>query len=73
MTYHDARTVEWGHWGITFMDPNPCRDQNYGRIVGYVPFPVGTRGPMDGDKAKYRAMCDAWIADRAIPDGWDAR
>lgn len=68
--YHEQRTVEWGHWGITFMDPNPDRTQNFGRIQGQVSFPIGTRGPIDGDKNKYRAMCDAWISNRVIPAGF---
>jgi hypothetical protein len=67
---HEQRTVEWGNWGITLMDPQPDRTKNYGVIAGSVYFPVSTRGPIDADKGKYRAMCEAWIADRAIPDGF---
>ncbi len=70
--YHERRTVEWGNWGIDFMDENPNLDQNYGKIVGHINFPVSTRGPMDNmpdQKAKYKAMCDAWIKDRTIPEG----
>ena len=58
------RTVEWGHWGITFMNPQPDQTKNYGVIIGSIYFPVGTRGPMDnrpGDKERYRAMIADWV------------
>lgn len=69
---YTQRTVEWGHWGITFMDPNPYRHQNYGRIIGSVSFPIGSRGPIDNPKNKYRAMCAAWVELREIPEGFVA-
>jgi hypothetical protein len=68
--YHEKRTVQWGHWGITFMDPNPNQSRNYGLIIGSVPFPVSTCGPFEGDKRKWQAMCAAWIADRTMPPGF---
>lgn len=67
---YTERTIEWGHWGITFMDPQPDRSRNYGVIAGTVSFPAGPRGPVDGDRAFYRAMCDAWISDRVVPSGF---
>lgn len=70
--YHEQRTVQWGHWGIVFMDPNPHHHQNYGRIIGSLSFPVGTRGPMDYPKAKYRAICEAWVERREKPEGFTA-
>lgn len=72
---HTQRTVQWGHWGITFMDPQPDHTKNYGAIVGTVSFGVGSRGPIDGTlgspmRQKYLDMCAAWIKDRAIPEGF---
>ena len=72
---YTRRTVEWGHWGITFMDIQPDRSKNFGSIAGYVSFPVGTRGPCDaGDlRPKFQNMCAAWIATREIPEGFVPR
>ena len=75
---YTQRTVEWGHWGITFMDPQTDRSKNFGEIVGTVFFPVGTRGPCDGtvgslQRHQYRDICAAWVSDRAIPDGFQPR
>jgi hypothetical protein len=68
--YHD-RTVQWGHWGITFMDPQPDRTKNFGVIAGHISFPIGTRGPCDMDSRMiYRQMCTAWIDRREIPKGF---
>lgn len=67
--YHQ-RTVQWGHWGITFMDVQADKTKNFGEIVGTVAFAVSTRGPIDaGDiRQVYRNMCKAWITDGTIPD-----
>lgn len=70
---YESRTVQWGHWGITFMDAQPDRSKNYGVIAGNVHFPVGARGPVDsrpGDRQRYQDMCAAWISDRVIPAGF---
>jgi hypothetical protein len=66
--YHQ-RTVQWGHWGITFMDIQPDTAKNFGKIVGTVHFAVGTRGPIDaGDvRQTYRDMCEAWISSGVEP------
>lgn len=65
-----GRTVEWGHWGITFMERQPDPTKNYGVIVGFVDFPVGTRGPMDGLKRDhYREICRAWVEQGVEPLG----
>jgi hypothetical protein len=65
-----GRSVEWGHWGITFMERQPDRTKNYGVIIGFVDFPIGTRGPMDGLKRDYyREICRAWIEQRVEPLG----
>lgn len=68
--YHDGRTVQWGNWGIDFMDPQPSLAANYGVLVGRIQFPVGSRGPFEGDKGKWTAMCAAWVADRSVPAGF---
>lgn len=67
--YHQ-RTVEWGHWGITFMDIQADKTKNYGKIVGIISFAVGTRGPIDaGDiRQVYRNMCDVWVKGGIIPN-----
>lgn len=72
---YSQRTVEWGHWGITFMDPQSDSSKNFGAIAGYVPFAVGLRGPVDAGPVRetYRAMCAAWVAERAIPAGFEPR
>lgn len=72
MHFHDKRTVEWGHWGLTFMEPQPDASRNYGKIIGTVPFPVGNCGPCDGtvgspQREKYRAMCKAWMERGELP------
>ena len=66
--YHQ-RTVEWGHWGITFMDIQQDKTKNFGEIIGTVCFAVSTRGPIDaGDvRQKYRDMCSQWINDGILP------
>jgi len=63
------RTVEWGHWGITFMDIQPDKTKNFGNIIGTVSFAVGTRGPIDAGNIRqtYRNMCEAWIKDGIKP------
>lgn len=65
--YH-RRTVEWGNWGITFMEVQPDPTKNYGMIVGFVDFPIGTRGPISGLKRDYyREICRAWIEQGVEP------
>lgn len=67
---YEQRTVEWGHWGITFMNPQPDRSKNFGEIVGQINFPVGTRGPVDLPKRdEYREMCRAWVEEGVSPAG----
>jgi len=71
--YHEGRTVEWGHWAITFMEPQPDPTKNYGVIIGHVSFPVGTRGPVDGLKRDYyREICRAWVEQGIRPLGLEA-
>lgn len=66
--YLDGRTVQWGHWGISFMDRQPDQSKNYGIQVAYLSFPVGTRGPVDMDrKEEYRAMCKQWVDAGTLP------
>lgn len=67
---YTQRTVEWGHWGITFMEPQPDRSKNYGVIVGTVSFGVGTRGPVDAGQYRdlYRLMCSAWVDHGVLPN-----
>jgi hypothetical protein len=73
--YHLGRTVEWGHWGITFMEPQPDLALNYGVITGYVGFGVVNGcGPQDGTlgsplRQSYKAMCKAWVEDGIYPEG----
>ena len=72
MPYHTQRTVEWGHWGITFMEPQPDKTRNYGLIVARVDFACGTRGPIDGTlgsptRQQYRDMCREWMASGTLP------
>ena len=70
--YHEQRSVEWGHWGITFMRPQSDRTKNFGEIVGHVGFGVGNCGPVDGTvgsplRAQYREMCRAWVERGVLP------
>ena len=61
---YTQRTVEWGHWGITFMEPQPDATKNFGVIVGQAVFPVGSRGPLDarpGDREAYHEMIRVWL------------
>lgn len=72
--YHLGRTVQWSHWGITFMDRQPDEAKNYGVIVGSLPFGVGPRGPVDGSvgselRRDLQAACDRWVSDGVKPDG----
>lgn len=64
-----GRTVEWGHWGITFMEPQPDRAKNYGVVIGFVDFPCGTRGPVDTPRTKWREICAAWVEMGELPAG----
>lgn len=73
---HDTRTVQWGHWAITFMAPQPDRTKNFGVIVGSVPFPVANGcGPQDGlagssTRTGYQEMCQRWIEHGEVPAGF---
>ena len=72
--YHTGRTVEWGNWGIAFMEPQPDTNKNFGVIIGTVYFGVGTRGPVDGTRGsptrqRYQAMCDGWMQHGIRPEG----
>jgi hypothetical protein len=69
-----GRTVEWGHWGITFMDKQPDPMMNFGVIVATIPFGVGARGPVDGTagsdlRKAYEAMCHNWVDNGILPAG----
>jgi hypothetical protein len=69
---YNSRTVQWGHWAITFMNPQPDRSKNFGDIVGHVSFPVANGcGPQDAGAMRetYRAMCSRWIDDGILPEG----
>ena len=66
-TRYDSRTVEWGNWGITFMDPQPDRTKNFGVVVWFMPFPVGTRGPVDMPRDYYTNICRAWTERGELP------
>ena len=73
--YHQGRTVEWGHWGITFMERQPDERLNFGVIVGSVEFAVGNRGPVDGTygsdrRQSLQAACDAWVKEGTEPRGF---
>lgn len=72
---YTSRTVEWGNWGITFMEPQPDRTKNHGLIVGTLYFPVGSRGPIDSDPRgpDYRAICRNWTELGILPAGLVAR
>lgn len=67
--YHQ-RTVQWGHWGITFMDIQPDIAKNFGTIVGIVCFAVSTRGPIDAGPVRkiYQDMCSNWINNGILPE-----
>lgn len=70
---YSQRTVEWGHWGITFMDVQRDRSKNFGAITAFLPFPVGNAGPIDGHtgsaaRQSYKQMCDRWMADGVLPE-----
>lgn len=72
--YHLGRTVQWGHWGITFMDRQPDEQLNFGIAVGTLPFAVGACGPVDGTvgsetRLHLQAACDAWVRDCQLPAG----
>lgn len=70
MDRYTQRTVQWGHWGITFMNTQPDRTKNFGAIVGNIYFPVGVCGPADlPRKNEYLEMCRAWVEDGKEPDG----
>ena len=64
------RTVEWGHWGITFMDIQPDRTKNFGNIIGTIHFAVSTRGPIDAGEVRqsYLNMCSDWINNGILPN-----
>ena len=65
---YTQRTVEWGHWGITFMDVQPDHTKNFGVIKGSVYFPVTNgMGPCDMPRAKWQAMCDEWVNSGILP------
>ena len=66
---YTQRTVEWGHWGITFLDVQPDRTKNYGVIVASLGFAVGSRGPIDAGpvRAEYKRICEAWCSDGSLP------
>lgn len=71
---YTQRTVEWGHWGITFMNPQTDRSKNFGKIVGHLSFGVGARGPVDGtsgspERRHYQKICDAWVSEGTLPGG----
>lgn len=71
---YSQRTVEWGHWGITFMDVQPDSSKNFGMIVGHLPFGVGACGPCDGTlgsplRAHYVAICEEWVKRGVLPNG----
>lgn len=66
---YTQRTVEWGHWGITFMKPQSDRTLNFGAIVGTLYFPVGTRGPVDQNGIDYKSICKAWVNQGVLPEG----
>ena len=70
-----GRTVEWGHWGLTFMERQPDLLKNFGVIVGQLPFPVGARGPISGtfgsaQRQEFLAACDVWIERGETPAGF---
>lgn len=70
--YHEARSVQWGHWGIDFLDMQPDRTKNFGIIVARISFPVGNCGPIDGHlgsaiREDYQRMVARWIESRVIP------
>jgi len=76
MTIH--RTVEWGHWGITFatheIDASGQRGYSAHEIYGTQEFPVGARGPADGllgspEREAYKRMCTDWTARGVLPSG----
>ena len=66
-----VRTVQWGHWGITFsehtLDEYARASYAPAVIHGTLAFPVGARGPVDSDRARYQAAIDAWKNDGVLP------
>ncbi len=61
-----TRRVEWGHWGLTFVEGT--------RVEATLPFPCGPGGPSDGftgspEQERYRAACRAWVARGELPEG----
>lgn len=78
MTSTTERTAEWGHWGITFctheVDGAGRRSYAPLSIDGYLGFPVGSRGPIDGPpgsptRESYRRMIRAWVERGELPAG----
>lgn len=72
-TRYDSRTVEWGHWGITFMDVQPDRTKNFGTIIGTLSFGVGNAGPVDGPvgsptRLAYLQACKDWTERGILPE-----
>lgn len=58
------RTVQWGHWGITFLQG--------GAPVHRVYFPVGPSGPVDGligssTRKRWEEVAAAWVGEGKLP------
>ena len=69
---YSRRTVEWGHWGITFMDVQPDTTKNFGTIISHLSFGVSNCGPVDGTigsatRNHYLAICAAWVERGELP------
>lgn len=62
-----GRTVEWGHWAITFMDRQPDPAKNYGIIVGNLAH-LGIDGTLGSSRRLYlQKICNEWIANGDLP------
>lgn len=66
---YSSRTVEWGHWGITFMDVQPDHSKNYGVPAASIGFAASTRGPFVGARrrAELEGICRAWVESGDLP------
>jgi hypothetical protein len=66
---HSQRAVKWGNWGITFL---LVVQPDHEVSVGFLSFPVGTCGPIDGtfgspERQRYQDLCTRWVSKGILP------